>query len=439
MQIRVERLREALKLLQPIVPRKKTRLQVLTNILLKDGRAMATDLDLAVTIDLPEVEGACLIPHHQVLELLKYVPGGEMLTIECSKKDGLVLSWDGGKASYGAVDPEEYPAGPSVSEAKATGMLEGDRFLPALTTAAEYCSTDDARPVLSGVSLSFGETIEVAAGDGFRMAYLILPLPFPSELKAVVPASFVSVLSDLWDKLPPGVPLADSLVGQVMAKRQLELTLGDTALSVRFGRVTAVSNLISGTAPNFSQLVPQEPPLKVRVFAPDLERAVQRVKQIAADASGIVRFVWTDEAMTVSAVSSDKGEVEVQVPVQAEGGPGRVAVNVRYLLDYLRGKQGLISMGVTNSSSPVLFRNGASSPLVVIMPMHVNWDGESAAEAPKDEAPTESPDDKSEDEEPDESAETEPPESDSEAEAPEPEKAAPKARRTSTKKKAAHQ
>ena len=59
----------------------------------------------------------------------------------------LVLFWDGGKASYGAVDPEEYPRGPQVGEAKATGMLEGDRFLPALTTAAEYCATDDARPV----------------------------------------------------------------------------------------------------------------------------------------------------------------------------------------------------------------------------------------------------------------------------------------------------
>ena len=219
----------------------------------------------------------------------------------------------------------------------------------------------------------------------------------------------------------------------------MELTLGETALSVQFGRVTAVSSLISGTAPNFSQLVPQEPPLKVRVFAPDLERAVQRVKQIATDASGIVRFVWTEETMTVSALSSDKGEVEVQVPVQTDGGPGRVAVNVSYLLGYLKDKQGLISMGVTNPSSPILFRNGAATPLVVIMPMHVNWDGEPAAEAPRDEAPAERPDEGSEDEGPDDSPpETEPPESESEAEAPEPEKTAPRARRTSAKKKAAH-
>ena len=365
--MRVDRLRETLKLVQPVVSKKPT-LPVLKNILLKDGEAIATDLDVTVILEFPEAEGEYLIPHHSAQELLKYVPGNELLSIEQSKKR-IELSWEGGKASYDAVDPKEYPPVPEVKE-KVKGSVDGDSLVSALISVVDYCTTDVSRHMLTGVTLSLGETIEAVAGDGFRMAYQILPISFPAEDRVTIPAHSVGVLGDLWDKVPRDVPLEDSLVSQVTAKRQLELTLGDKILVARFGRVTLLSKLIEGTAPNFSQLIPQDPPLKVRIFAPELERAVRRVKEIAKDGKGIVRLNWTETAMTVSAKSDEKGSVEAEVPVQTEGGTGRIALNVSYLLDYLKGKEGLVSIGVRGVQDPVLFRH-VTSPLVVIMPMNV--------------------------------------------------------------------
>jgi len=368
MQMRVDRLREVLRLVQPAIPRKST-LPVLKNILLRDGQAIANDLEVMVILELPEAEGEYLIPRHSALELLKYVPGNELLSIEQSKKK-LKLSWEGGKAEYDTVDPKEYPPLPEVKEG-ARGFVDGDILVPALVSVAEYCSTDAARPVLTGISLSLGKTIEVAAGDGFRMAYRILSIPFPTEVKVTIPAHSVRVLGELWKKVPPAVPLENSLINQVMSKRQMELAMGN-GLMARFGRVTLFSTLIKGSAPNFSQLIPKEPPLKVRVFAPDLERAVRRCAEVAGDNKGIIRLSWTETAMTVSAKGGEKGSVEAQVPVQTEGGTGKVAVNVSYLLDYLKGKDGLLSIGVTSTQGPVLFRHG-TSPLVVMMPMFIQW------------------------------------------------------------------
>ncbi|GAJ14166.1 unnamed protein product, partial [marine sediment metagenome] len=241
--------------------------------------------------------------------------------------------------------------------------VDGDSLVSALMSVVDYCATNETRPILSGVSLSLGETIEAAAGDGFRMAYQTLSMFFPAEDRVTIPAHSVQVLGELWHKVPPGVPLEDSLVSQVIAKRQLELTLGDGRVVARFGRVTLLSKLIEGTAPSFSQLIPQEPPLKVRVFAPEFERAVRRVKEIAKDAKGIVCLTWTENAMTVFAKSEDKGKAEAEIPVQTEGGTGRTAINVSYLLDYLKGKEGLVSIGVSGMQDPVLFRHG-KSPLV---------------------------------------------------------------------------
>jgi DNA polymerase-3 subunit beta len=153
---------------------------------------------------------------------------------------------------------------------------------------------------------------------------------------------------------------------------------------VRFGLVTLIARLIQGSPPNFKQLIPGEPPLTVRVLGPDLERAVRRMAAIARDGKGIVRLTWGSGMMRLSARSEEKGEVEATIPVETSGGPGRIALNISYLREYLSGKQGVVSMGVSTVSSPVLFRYG-NAPLVVVMPMFVQWgdSGEPASAEPR--------------------------------------------------------
>ncbi|MBA7700358.1 hypothetical protein ES703_109069 [subsurface metagenome] len=143
--------------------------------------------------------------------------------------------------------------------------------------------------------------------------------------------------------------------------------------------MTVLLKLIEGNSPNFKQLIPKDPPTKVQFYSGDLERALKRLQSIAADGSGIVKFTWTNDAMTVSASSEEVGKVEGTLPVQADN-PDRVALNVKYLLEYLAGKDGMITMGVTDLTSPVAFRHRAS-PLVIVMPMNAQWDGEKEAES----------------------------------------------------------
>jgi DNA polymerase III sliding clamp (beta) subunit (PCNA family) len=182
MQMQVERLRETMKLLKPVVPG-KTAIPVLKNIMLRDGKAVANDLETFVALDLPEVEGECLIPHREVFELLKHVPGDEMLSIETEGK-ALHLTWADGKASYDVAGVEDYPPVPEV-KARAEGAVDGDILVKGLTAVLDYRTTDDTRPVLSGVSLILGETSDVFAADGFRLACQTLPISISSSLGAI--------------------------------------------------------------------------------------------------------------------------------------------------------------------------------------------------------------------------------------------------------------
>ena len=211
----------------------------------------------------------------------------------------------------------------------------------------------------------------VAAADGFRMTYQTLPMSFPIEATAIIPTGSIRVLAHLWEKLPPAPPSAGSLIEQVTARRQLWLAIREDRLRAAFGRAVVVVQLIKGTPPDYVRLIPQEVSQEVRLFAPDLEGAVQRVKNIAKDGSGAVRLSWTENSLTVAARGEDKGEATAEVPVQATE-PGRIAVNVVYFLDYLKGRDGVITMGVRGPQDPVLFRH-RTSPLVLIMPMQVQW------------------------------------------------------------------
>ncbi len=174
MQVKVQKLREGMQLLEQVVP-KKTSLPVLRNVLLKDGKAIAGDLEAFVFIDLPEADLECLIPHKPVMQLLKYVPGNEMLTIEANEE--ITFSWADGKASYPLVKPDGYPLPPEL-EVLTEGTLDGNTLIAALTSISGYCAKDDGRPVLKGAIIFPGETLDIAAGDGFRMAYLTIPETF---------------------------------------------------------------------------------------------------------------------------------------------------------------------------------------------------------------------------------------------------------------------
>jgi DNA polymerase-3 subunit beta len=382
MQIQVYRLREAMELLGPVIPRKPN-YAPLNCFLVKDGRAAATDLEITITAELPEAEGQCLFPYRQVADLLKRVRGHDVLTIEQEDKT-LSLAWSDGKATFETQKPDDYPPVPEV-EAVVEHRVDGNSLVPALLSVADYCSTEESRPVLTGVFLGFGETTDVVAADGFRIAWQSLPLTFPDGIDSVIiPARAVRLLGQLLNKAPRTPPVTDSLIGLITAKMEMELKVNEKMLQAQLGAVSLITNLIEGTYPNYRQLIPTEMTARVGVMAPELERAVRQVSMVARDGKGAVRLTWSDSTMTVSAASDDMGRIETAIPVHTESNPGRIAINVNYLLRYLQGKDGLVTIELSGEQSPARFRY-SGSPLVVIMPMFVQWESDGApAEAETD-------------------------------------------------------
>ena len=153
-------------------------------------------------------------------------------------------------------------------------------------------------------------------------------------------------------------------------------------MSVKFANITLVCKLIAGTPPDILALLNNfKEPVKVKVFAPDLFNAVRRLAGVAKEGSNIVMLQWTDRKMTISACNEEIGEITAEIPVQEGSNPGRIALNLSYLLDYLTGKEGLVTLGGETDKSPAVFHYG-NRPIVAIMPMAAKW-GDEPREDPK--------------------------------------------------------
>lgn len=379
-EVKVKKLRETLALLAPVIP-KKSALPVLEHFLLQDGKAIATDLEEYVSLELPEAREPILLPR-KVEDFLKLIPGDTVAKITQDNAGVTVLC--GVTSSTFLTDKlsaEDYPTTPE--EPGISIRMDGDKLVEALSMALTYAAREDSRPVLTGVALVMEEQGACACGaDGYRLLCKEVPGTFSTPRTVVIPARTVKVLEGLWKKIDHAVnPAVDALLAELaLSKRLIALGFSGYRMVAKFGPVAITSQLIQGTFPNFRQLIPKDLTKKVKVYAPDFCMAVRQVKDVASDGSGIVRMEWTENTMKVNAQSGEKGTVETEFRVSVTGGPGRIAINCKYLLEYLKERQGMVEMGTTTPSSPVLFLDGRCQ--VVLMPMFAKWGDEPKTEAP---------------------------------------------------------
>lgn len=373
MEIQVARLRECLGILKPAVPRKPS-LKILENVMVQEGRMVATDLATMIIVNMPEADQAFLMPYAEVIKMVEHVPGYEYLKM-VAKRGKLMLDWPEGSATYPSQSLEEFPPVPDF-EVKTEGDIDGDTFIAALDAALPYVATEGDRPVLSGVTVQFGAPLEVSAGDGHRMAHIVLPLQFPAEYTTILPASSVASLLHVMQKTPRTPPAGEDLMPIVLAKKQIHAALdGKRGLKIDFGpTATVIVKLVEGKPPAWLQLIPKEEPIiKVQLFARELETAVKRVANVAAQDSGRVRMEFASDVATVSA-RADGREVSAKISVLSlEGTPNRLALNLKYLREYLGDKDNIVTLTWTGGTAPVSLQH-VKSPRVLIMPMEAGWE-----------------------------------------------------------------
>ncbi len=351
----------------------RSTLPVLGNILLATDngrlRLSATNLELGITCWIGgkvEEEGSTTVPARTFVDLVNTLPNDRVDMELAVRTQTLSVRSKTYNNELKCIDAQEFPPLPPAD-------LEGDLTLDVadlremISQVVFAASTDDARPVLTGVlcEVNDGE-LSMAAADGFRLSLRSSHLASPGvgPLKAIIPSRALS-------------ELARTVGDDETVTLSLPPNRGQAIF--RTENVELVTQLIEGTYPDVKGIIPNGFQTRTVLPTSSFLKACKAADIFAREAAHSARLVISPGSelepgtLEISATAAETGSNETVVDATIEGEPAEIAFNVRYLIDVLSVVETPnVALETSNPNAPGVIRSvGRDDFLHVIMPMHL--------------------------------------------------------------------
>ncbi len=354
----------------------RTTLPITQNVLMSTDQSrlklVATNLEIAITTWLGaqvEEEGSITVPARLLTEFVSSLPQERIDISSTPQGLGLALQCARFEANINGTDAADFPPIPTV-ESGAIGKVDTQQLRDAITHVAFAAATEDSRPVLTGVKVEIsGSEFTFAAADGFRLSVYrgTLLEPMSEDVSFIIPAKALHEVN--------------RLLGSQDGTVEFTVTPSKSQALFRLENVEAVSQLIQGAFPNYSQLIPQSFETRTVVDLEAFQRATRAASVFARDGSGIIRLQVTGESngsagkLSISSRAEELGDNQGEIDAKVEGGEAKIAFNSKYLAEVLEvlGK-GEVALETTTPASPGVLRLLSNDAYVhVVMPMFVQW------------------------------------------------------------------
>lgn len=353
---------EALNSVQGVVGSRAS-LPVLSNVLISaEGETLTfttTDFDITMryTCKAEVLEpGAITLPVKRLTSIVRELSDQIVEISSDPKQDEAVRMVCGSyKSKITGIPAKEFP--PVVdAEGGTTYKMNQASFKEMLKKTSYAAATDDSRPILTGVLLSFSEgKLTGVATDGRRLALFWNEVEFPEEnTRDVVlpPRAVVELLRSLGDG-------------------DLRMTIKDTQIIFEYGDRFFSSKLMSGNYPNYKQIVFTDCEKKISVNRDELLSVLRRINVSTTPTTNAMRLTFEDNLLTIAVTSPDVDEATDTVAIKYGGEPLVAIFNPEFMMEPLRNlTSDDVTIELNNGSTPGLIKDGTNF-LYVIMPLRV--------------------------------------------------------------------
>ena len=290
-----------------------------------DDRLTFASTDLEITSELSisvqaERDGVALVPGRLLGDVVRNLPQAAV----SAEVEGDVLHLVCGRARFDLrlMPVEDFPELARPTEDATLAVIKAEEFARMVHQVARAASLDDARPVLTGVSLEAAKgNLTAAATDSYRLAVRTVPWDQTAETTVLVPRRALEEARRSADQLGSEVRL-------LLEPSQVTFAFGDRRLTTR---------LIEGKFPDYAQLLPSGSERRLTVDRADLMEVVRRVAVVgeANTTATPVTLHLTEDSVQLTSGSGEVGQAEEALPGELEGEPLDIAFNPRYLVDGL--------------------------------------------------------------------------------------------------------
>jgi DNA polymerase III subunit beta len=351
----------------------RSTLPVLGNILLATDngrlRLSATNLELGITCWIGvkiEEEGSITVPAKTLVDLVNTLPADKVEMELVVRTQTLNLVCGRTRAHIKGIDAQEFPLIP-CADLDNSLELNVEDFREMINQVTFAAATDEARPILTGVLAHInGGELKLEAADGFRLAVRTAHLSSPAgaPVNAVIPARALSELARV-----------------ITADEPVYMSLPPSRGQVIFhhGNVELVSQLIEGSYPDLSAVIPKNYTTRTVLPTDEFRKACRTSDIFAREAAHTARIKikpgseLTPGHVTISATSAETGDNVAEIDASVDGAPIEIAFNVKYLVDVLNViNTPNVALETSAATSPGVIRPvGRDDYLYVAMPMHL--------------------------------------------------------------------
>ncbi len=357
------------KLLEAVLNVEKTTvknhtLPVLSCILIevKENKLFLTSTNLEVgirfSVDVEDTEdGVTAVSGSVLSQVISSLQSDTKITFEIDKNYLLIKSVEG-VSKISTQETEDFPVLPEVDNGKE--IILPSKSLKEAISSVVYCSSNSTiKPELSSVFIyPNGNNLTAVATDSFRLAEKKISIKNIVETEPfLIPAKSTSDLLRVLEFVKDDVKL-------VVGKHQLSLDIPNIYLTLR---------LVSGTFPDYTQIIPKEFVTEATMLVFDFERALKK--------AGAFRDQFNQTTITVSPknkkfvlhTKNEKiGETTDSISAAITGEELTISFNQRYLLDSLHSiNSDSITMQFAGESKPAIIKPVSNEGFIyLVMPMN---------------------------------------------------------------------
>ena len=320
----------------------RTTLPITQNVLISTDQSRlklaATNLEIAISTWIGaqiEEEGSITVPARLLTEFVSSLPperidlaqppdrdesvgedpdseDEESIESTSARQTNVAIKCARFEAEINGTAAEDFPPVPTV-ESGVVGKIDPKLLHDAIEYVVFAAATEDSRPVLTGIKVEIsGDSFTFAAADGFRLAvYKGTLIESASEdVNFIVPARTLQEVN--------------RLIGSQEDPIEFTVTPSKSQALFRLNNIEVVTQLIQGTFPNYTQLIPQSYKTRAVVRLDEFVRATRAASIFARDGSGIVRLQVMggveDGTGKVSILSraEEMGENQSEIDAQVE-------------------------------------------------------------------------------------------------------------------------
>ena len=320
----------------------------------------ATNLEVGLRYTLPvsdAKDGVVAVSGAVLSHVISSLPSGTSVTLR-QDEGHLVVSSSEGKSKIALQEAEDFPVLPEVEDGESI-TLPAKELREAIQAVVYCASTSTIKPELSSVFVHpDGSVLVTAATDSFRLAEKRVPLKESVEIEPfLIPGKSTGAILKVLEKV-------EGMVTLVTNQHQLSVTVDSVYLTLR---------LVSGSFPDYTQIIPKEFVTEATMLVHDIERVLRKATAFSDQFNQTTLTVSpTGKQFSIHTKNEHVGETTDTVQAALTGEDLTISFNHKYLIDSLHSiSTDSISIQFAGQSQPAIVKPiGDEGFVYLVMPMN---------------------------------------------------------------------